>query len=138
MNMVTISVPHKSTRAINRKLILEFDIVSQGGDWGALISKFAALQYGPKHCKAVHFNFMWWVNEPKLLQNPLLWLQYNLRSHTETDKDLLKRRAWFFREGFGYNILQNTKPQTVGYGLHDSPVGLLAWIYEKMRDWSDE
>ena len=37
----------------------------------------------------------------------------------------------------GYNLLQSTKPQTLSYGLTDSPVALLAWIYEKLHDWTD-
>lgn len=37
----------------------------------------------------------------------------------------------------GYNLEQSTKPQTLAYGLHDSPVALLAWIYEKLHDWTD-
>lgn len=37
----------------------------------------------------------------------------------------------------GYNVLQATKPQTIGYALQDSPVALLAWIYEKLHDWTD-
>ncbi|KAK6333803.1 hypothetical protein TWF730_003986 [Orbilia blumenaviensis] len=122
------------------KLMLKLgynEYVTQGGDWGAIISKFIALQYGPTHCKSCHFNFMWWVSPPQFTKNPLLWLQYNLQSHSDLDKERLERRKWFFDEGFGYNLLQGTKPQTIGYGLQDSPVGLLAWIYEKMHDWSD-
>jgi hypothetical protein len=38
----------------------------------------------------------------------------------------------------GYNVLQSTKPQTLAYGLADSPVALLAWLYEKLHDWSDD
>ena len=41
------------------------------------------------------------------------------------------------KEGSGYNEIQRTKPQTLGYGLADSPVALLAWIYEKLHDWTD-
>ena len=37
----------------------------------------------------------------------------------------------------GYNLEQSTKPQTLAYSLHDSPIGLLAWIYEKLHDWTD-
>ena len=37
----------------------------------------------------------------------------------------------------GYNLLQSTKPQTLSYALHDSPVALLSWIYEKLHDWAD-
>jgi pimeloyl-ACP methyl ester carboxylesterase len=43
----------------------------------------------------------------------------------------------FFAEGQGYAAIQSTKPQTVSYGLADSPVGLCAWLVEKRRDWSD-
>lgn len=49
----------------------------------------------------------------------------------------MDRTEWFFKEGFGYNLEQSTKPQTLGYGLADSPVACLAWIYEKLHDWSD-
>ena len=41
------------------------------------------------------------------------------------------------REGAGYMYIQDTKPQTLGYGLADSPVGLLGWIYEKLVGWTD-
>ena len=37
----------------------------------------------------------------------------------------------------GYFAEQSTKPQTIGYSLADSPVGLLAWVYEKLVSWSD-
>ncbi|KAJ6261490.1 hypothetical protein Dda_4160 [Drechslerella dactyloides] len=113
------------------------EYVTQGGDWGSKISKFLAIEYGPKACKAAHFNFMWWSQPPKFTSNPLLWLQYNFQPHNELDKTRLKRREWFYAEGIGYNLLQQTKPQTIGYGLQDSPVALLAWVYEKLHDWSD-
>ncbi len=45
-------------------------------------------------------------------------------------------QQWFFREG-AFNMIQSTKPQTLGYGLNDSPVGLAAWIGEKFFSWSD-
>lgn len=41
------------------------------------------------------------------------------------------------QKGRGYAIEQCTKPQTLGYGLADSPVALLAWIYEKLVSWTD-
>jgi pimeloyl-ACP methyl ester carboxylesterase len=44
--------------------------------------------------------------------------------------------AWDQDEG-GYNAIQTTRPQTLGYGLNDSPVGLMAWIIEKWRAWTD-
>ena len=44
----------------------------------------------------------------------------------------------YFTRGNAYMKQQETRPQTLGYGLHDSPVGLLAWIYDKMYSWSDD
>lgn len=49
----------------------------------------------------------------------------------------LARSGWFNQEGNGYYRQQSTKPQTIGYSMNDSPVGLLAWIYEKLHDWTD-
>jgi hypothetical protein len=43
----------------------------------------------------------------------------------------------FLQEETGYQRIQGTKPQTLGYGLNDSPAGLAAWIVEKFRAWSD-
>lgn len=49
----------------------------------------------------------------------------------------LKKTAQWRVKGMGYFMEQATKPQTLGYNLADSPVGLLAWIYEKLVDWTD-
>ncbi|KAL8991088.1 MAG: hypothetical protein Q9169_007950 [Polycauliona sp. 2 TL-2023] len=59
------------------------------------------------------------------------------QSLTASEKAGLERSAWFKNEGSGYSGIQATKPQTLGYLLNDSPVGLLAWIYEKLHDWTD-
>ena len=54
-----------------------------------------------------------------------------------SEQALIDQRAqWFLDEG-GYNHIQGTKPQTLAYGLNDSPAGLAAWIVEKYRTWSD-
>ena len=56
---------------------------------------------------------------------------------TDAEQALITQRdKWFTDEG-GYNHIQGTKPQTLAYGLNDSPVGLAAWIVEKYRTWSD-
>ena len=56
---------------------------------------------------------------------------------TDAEQALITQRdKWFADEG-GYNHIQGTKPQTLAYGLNDSPVGLAAWIVEKYRTWSD-
>ena len=49
----------------------------------------------------------------------------------------LERMGEFRRTGAGYQEIQGTKPQTLGYGLDDSPAGLAAWIVEKFRAWTD-
>ena len=74
---------------------------------------------------------------PKWTSNPLLALQHSLFPYTQKEQDGLNRTNWFMARGFGYNNLQATKPQTIGYALTDSPVALLAWIYEKLHDWTD-
>ena len=49
----------------------------------------------------------------------------------------MERTHWFETKGFGYFTQQQSNPQTLNYGLADSPAGLLAWIYEKLVDWTD-
>ena len=61
-----------------------------------------------------------------------------MKPYNQREKDGFERSKWFLNEGTGYRLTQSTKPQTLGYGLADSPVGLLAWIYEKLHDWTDE
>jgi len=58
-------------------------------------------------------------------------------SFSPADKEGLERLKKFEKFGSGYLLEQSTKPQTLGYSLADSPVGLLAWIYEKLVGWSD-
>ncbi|KAJ7778823.1 Alpha/Beta hydrolase protein [Mycena maculata] len=56
----------------------------------------------------------------------------------KTEKERLAKNALFLSRGLGYARQQSTQPQTLGYSLADSPVGLLAWIYEKLVRWADE
>jgi hypothetical protein len=76
--------------------------------------------------------------EPSPTSNPELSAEFQATSLTEKEKAGLARSAWFREEGFGYNLLQCTKPQTAGYAIAASPVSLLAWIYEKLHDWTDD
>ena len=58
------------------------------------------------------------------------------RPLSEAEQRLLEQREqWRQAEG-GYGHIQGTKPQTLSYGLNDSPAGLAAWIVEKYRSWS--
>ncbi|WP_309234808.1 epoxide hydrolase [Nocardia sp. XZ_19_385] len=43
----------------------------------------------------------------------------------------------FMQDGFGFNIMMSTRPQTIAHGLNDSPIGLLAWVVEKFKEWTD-
>ncbi|TEB24606.1 alpha/beta-hydrolase, partial [Coprinellus micaceus] len=56
---------------------------------------------------------------------------------TDVEKTGLERSKWFHDLGRGYSTQQRTQPQTLGYALADSPAGLLAWIYEKLVNWTD-
>ena len=110
-------------------------LVTQGGDWGFSVVRAMGLQY-PDHCRASHINLIL-AYAPKLTQNPLLALQHAVTPYNSRERTSQKRNSWFEYESFGYNLLQSTKPQTVGFALADSPVALLSWIYEKLHDWSD-
>ncbi|KAF2084427.1 alpha/beta-hydrolase [Saccharata proteae CBS 121410] len=110
--------------------------ITQGGDWGYYITRAIGLLY-PSSCVASHINMIRPLGPPKLTQNPLLALQYLLTPYSAADKAGFERTNWFLKEGSGYRFLQSTKPQTLGYALADSPVALLAWVYEKLHDWTD-
>jgi len=75
---------------------------------------------------------------PTLLSQPLVYLWHLLIPYTSAEKAGVDRTKWFKTQGAGYFAEQSTQPQTLGYSLADSPVGLLAWIYEKMVNWVDE
>jgi pimeloyl-ACP methyl ester carboxylesterase len=101
---------------------------AQGGDWGAIVSSALGLDH-PEQIIGIHLNY--------IAGRFLLGGTLNRPAADTVAADFLAGlRAWFDDEG-GYNHLQATKPQTLAYGLNDSPVGLAAWIVEKFRGWSD-
>ncbi|KAL8648184.1 MAG: hypothetical protein Q9210_005136 [Variospora velana] len=110
--------------------------VTQGGDWGSHITRTMCLLY-PDHVRAAHINMIL-GRAPTLFSNPILYLQHKFSPYNTRESRGVDRNAWFQQEGKGYQHEQATKPQTLGYALADSPVGLLAWIYEKLRDWTDD
>ncbi|KAH9945052.1 alpha/beta-hydrolase [Epithele typhae] len=113
------------------------EYVYQGGDWGGILGKAIVPTLGPKHIKAWHTN-MPIMNPPTLLRNPLLFLQMLLTPFNKTIREGFEYTQRFVNLGSGYSKMHMTKPQTIGYSLADSPVGLLAWIYEKLVAWTDE
>jgi len=98
---------------------------AQGGDWGAFITSRLGLAYGSR-LAGIHLT--------------LLGLRRGLAppaEPTDEEKAYLEELQHWEREEAGYQWIQGTKPQTLAYGLTDSPVGLAAWIVEKFRTWSD-
>lgn len=96
----------------------------QGGDWGSLVSTHLA-DLHPERVIGLHLNLvMATVTPPDV---PL----------TEEEKKARERTGRFVRTGMGYQEIQGTRPQSLGYALQDSPSGLAAWIVEKFREWSD-
>ena len=107
--------------------------VAQGGDWGAIITSLVAQRF-PQNCVALHINMCVaipsdWYDVVKALLGLPFW--------TREEWAGLKTTMYFQKYETAYQKLHGTKPQSLGYGLNDSPVGLLAWILEKFQSWSD-
>jgi len=120
------------------KLMLDLgynEYVTQGGDWGYDVTRGMGYLY-PEHCRASHVNMVL-GSAPSFASHPLLAIQHAVTPYTEAEKKGLERRKWFQEEGSGYMKEQSTKPQTLAYAFADSPVALLAWMYEKLHDWTD-
>ena len=75
---------------------------------------------------------------PSLFKHPLIFLSMFLLPFRKTELANLKAAQVFNSKGSGYSKIQSTKPQTLAYALSDSPVGVLAWIYEKLVAWTDD
>ena len=117
--------------------ILTKNTAIQGGDWGSTISRVMARLY-PQHTKAIHLNFCP-VAPPLPWKNPLSFVQSLLTTpFSAKERSYLSTTYQYFTEGSAYMRQQQTRPQTLGYALHDSPVALLAWIYEKQHEWTDD
>jgi epoxide hydrolase len=100
---------------------------AQGGDWGAGVSLSLGL-IDADHVVGVHVNFLSFRSYGG---------EIDLEDPTEAERDRLQDRARFAAELSGYGAIQGTRPQTLSYALTDSPVGQLAWIVEKFREWTD-
>ena len=101
------------------------DWVAQGGDWGGVVTS-ALAEAKPAGCRAVHLNMLTIPPQPG--------------DETSGKPDVLATFAAmkrFSTSESAYARQQATRPQTLGYGLADSPVGQAAWIYEKLYAWTD-
>jgi pimeloyl-ACP methyl ester carboxylesterase len=103
---------------------------AQGGDQG----QFVSVELGradPERVVGIH------VNAATFGFIPLGEVPDEERATlTDFERARLDRLAWWTREGSGYNQVHSTRPQTIAYALNDSPVGQLAWIVEKFKEWS--
>ncbi|MCL9761706.1 epoxide hydrolase family protein [Frankia sp. AiPa1] len=98
---------------------------AQGGDWGAMVTTSLA-QQRPDRLAGVH------INMPLVPFGPAPGEELTAREQAALDR-LTEHTTW----GMGYSTQQSTRPQTLGYGLADSPAGQCAWIVEKFHAWTD-
>ena len=98
---------------------------AQGGDWGAAITSRLGFAY-PERVAGIHLNQLILRRDLSAPPHP-----------TDEERTYLEDLRQMLNEETGYQWIQGTKPQTLAYGLTDSPVGLAAWIVEKFRAWSD-
>jgi microsomal epoxide hydrolase len=98
---------------------------AQGGDWGSFVTSRLGYDH-PDRLIGIHLNLMPVRRDPAMVANP-----------TPEEKKYLHDLSVFLKEETGYQWIQGTKPQTLAFGLTDSPAGLAAWIVEKFWRWSD-
>ena len=97
---------------------------AQGGDWGSVITSYIARQ-DPEHCLGIHINMGIVAPDP------------NAENLTANELSIMAGWKYYQDWDSGYSKQQATRPQTLGYGLVDSPSGQAAWIVEKFYQWMD-
>jgi pimeloyl-ACP methyl ester carboxylesterase len=99
--------------------------IAQGGDWGAAISTAIGM-LGRAECIGIHLNM------------PLIYPETDdLTQLTGAEQASVAAMKFYRHTDSGYAKLQRTRPQTLAYGLTDSPAAQAAWIYEKFQAWTD-
>jgi pimeloyl-ACP methyl ester carboxylesterase len=99
--------------------------VAQGGDWGSIVTQSMG-QTETEHCAAIHINMPVVAPDPDTMDNL-----------TPQESAALESMSTYTQTDSGYSKQQSTKPQTIGYGLADSPVAQMTWIIEKFYNWMD-
>jgi len=102
---------------------------AQGGDWGAAVTTCIGFQ-DPANCLGIHVNL-------PLVLHLMVRTDSSNSDLTATEKSALAGFRYYNDWDSGYSKEQSTRPQTVGYGLSDSPVGQMVWILEKFWAWTD-
>jgi len=98
---------------------------AQGGDWGSMVTVGLGMRH-PEHLAGIHINMVIAFPDPATMDDL-----------TEQEESALAAARYYSDWDSGYSKEQSTRPQTVGYGLVDSPAGLCAWIMEKFWAWTD-
>jgi len=99
--------------------------LAQGGDWGAIVTSMIGAQ-NLGNCQGIHITMPIVPPDPETM-NDL----------SELEKSTLAGLKFYQDHDSGYSKQQATRPQTLGYGLADSPIGQAAWIIEKFYQWTD-
>lgn len=99
--------------------------VAQGGDWGAMVTTCIGMR-DPEGCRAIHLNMPIAPPDPATMGDL-----------SDAEKSALAGIQHYQEWDSGYSKEQSTRPQTLGYGLVDSPAGQAAWILEKFHAWTD-
>jgi pimeloyl-ACP methyl ester carboxylesterase len=107
--------------------------VSQGGDWGAVISDVMARQ-AHKGLLGIHVNMP--ATVPPDIAKALTNGEPAPAGLSAEEKAAYEQMDALYKNGSGYALIMVTRPQTLGYALNDSPVGLAAWFYDKFADWT--
>ena len=98
---------------------------AQGGDWGGFITSYLGYSR-PERLIGIHLNFLPVGRDPSAAPDPSV-----------EERAYFQALAHWQNEETGYQWIQGTRPQTLAYGLTDSPTGLAAWLVEKFRAWTD-
>ena len=111
------------------KLMVDFlgykKFMAAGGDLGSGVTKFLALKH-PDAVAGIHLTDVGYPTG-----------QEDFSTLSDAEQQFVSfNQGWMFAEG-AYIMIHTTKPQTLGYGLNDSPAGLASWIIEKFYSWSD-
>jgi pimeloyl-ACP methyl ester carboxylesterase len=99
--------------------------VAQGGDWGAMVTTAIGIQ-DPENCRGIHLNMPIAIPDPETMADL-----------TESEQQALAAIQHYEQWDSGYSKQQSTRPQSLGYGLVDSPAGQAGWILEKFWSWTD-
>ena len=99
--------------------------LAQGGDWGSIVTTAIAVQ-NLGHCQGIHVTMPMAAPDPDTMSDL-----------SELEQECLAAYQFYQDSDSGYSKQQSTRPQTLGYGLADSPTGQAGWIIEKFYQWMD-